>query len=105
MLKEAGRPQTMCENGLTSSGQRRLNTHLIKAVTKDGQGLVAQESDQGREMLQLLMCADADAQAPYCAHPVLRAQEHHAGYLSDIIKDSFERVASACAPVSDVRGC
>jgi len=55
-------------------------------------------------MLQFLMRADADAQAPYCAHPVLHAQEHHAGYLSKgINKDSFERVAYACASASDAR--
>ena len=36
-------------------------------------------------MLQFLMCADADAQAPYCAHPVLHTQEHHIGYLRRVL--------------------
>lgn len=48
-----------------------VQPYLVKAVPKDGQRLIAQQHDQARQMLQLLVCAHADAQAPDGAHPVL----------------------------------
>ena len=54
-----------------------VQRYLVKAVAKDGQRLVAQQRDQAGQMLQLLVRAHADAQAPDGAHPVLQ-QPHTA---------------------------
>ena len=58
---------------IISRSVQAQRAHLVKAVSEDGQGLVAQEGDQGGQVLQLLVRADANAQAPDRAHPVLHA--------------------------------
>ena len=50
----------------------REGARLIEAVPEHGQGLVAQQRDEAGQVLQLLVRADADAQAADRAHPVLQ---------------------------------
>ena len=55
----------------------RWAAHLIKAVPEDGQGLVAEQPHKARQVVQLLVGTDADAQAPDGAHAILRTSKNN----------------------------
>jgi hypothetical protein len=57
-----------------SCGKHYQRTHLIKAVAKHCNGLVAAQTHERGQQLQLLVCADADALPPDGVHLVLRQQ-------------------------------